>query len=208
MDSIRNAYPNFESELITEIDSTAITREVKAGEILLKTGQYIQDTILVLQGKIKIFREDQDGNEFFMYYLTPGQACALSMICAAKMETSKIMAIATEDSKLLMLPLNKMENWMSNYKSWYSFVVNTYRDRFEEMLLVLDQVAFRSMDERLEFYLKRQAEILNKKHIHLTHQEIANDLNSSREVISRLLKKMEQRGLLTLHRNDIELHIL
>lgn len=206
MESIQNAYPNFELDLIREIDSTAITREVKAGEILLKTGQYIQDTILVLQGKIKIFREDQDGNEFFMYYLTPGQACALSMICAAKMETSQIMAIATEDSKLLMLPLNKMENWMSHYKTWYSFVVNTYRDRFEEMLSVLDQVAFRSMDERLEFYLKRQADIQSNLHIHLTHQEIANDLNSSREVISRLLKKMEQRGLLTLHRNDIELH--
>jgi CRP/FNR family transcriptional regulator len=206
MESIQNAYPSFELDLIREIDSNAILKEVKAGEILLKTGQYIQDTILVLQGKIKIFREDQDGNEFFMYYLTPGQACALSMICAAKMETSQIMAIATEDSKLVLLPLDKMENWMSHYKSWYSFVVNTYRDRFEEMLSVLDQVAFRSMDERLEFYLKRQTEIQSSKHIHLTHQEIANDLNSSREVISRLLKKMEQRGLLTLHRNDIELH--
>ncbi|MBL7838105.1 MAG: Crp/Fnr family transcriptional regulator, partial [Bacteroidetes bacterium] len=135
----------------------------------------------------------------------PGQACAISMICATKMETSKIMARVMEDAEVLMVPLNLMEKWMGEFKSWYEFVVTTYRNRFEELLTVLDQVAFRSMDERLEFYLKRHADNNQSKIIPLSHQEIANELNSSREVISRLLKKMEQRGLVRLNRNNIEL---
>jgi len=103
-----------------------------------------------------------------------------------------------------MIPLQQMEQWMGHFKSWYEFVVNTYKNRFEEILLVLDQVAFRSMDERLEFYLKRQVEQLGQTHLNISHQEVANELNSSREVISRLLKKMEQRGMVKLHRNHIE----
>jgi CRP/FNR family transcriptional regulator len=121
------------------------------------------------------------------------------------METSQIMAKVTEDAEIVLVPLQQMDMWMSDYKSWYEFVVNTYRNRFEELLIVIDQVAFRAMDERLEFYLRRQAESTGNKDIQISHQEIANELNSSREVISRLLKKMEQRGLLQLHRNHIEL---
>jgi CRP/FNR family transcriptional regulator len=98
-----------------------------------------------------------------------------------------------------------MEKWAREYKSWYDFVVGTYRNRFEELLQVLDQVAFRNMDERLEFYLKRQSRQGDLRIIQISHQQIANDLNSTREVISRLLKKMEQRGLLKLNRNNIEL---
>lgn len=205
MDALRSAFPSFEPGLIEGIQKHAVVKSVKAGEIIIRTGQYISNTMLLLSGKIKIYREDQDGAEFFMYYLLPGQACAISMICATKMETSQIMAKATEDAEIVLVPLQQMEMWMSDYKSWYEFVVNTYRSRFEELLIVIDQVAFRAMDERLEFYLKRQAESIGKKDIQISHQEIANELNSSREVISRLLKKMEQRGLLNLHRNHIEL---
>ncbi|MFM6984039.1 MAG: Crp/Fnr family transcriptional regulator [Chitinophagaceae bacterium] len=203
--AIQNAYPDFEPGLIKTIEEHATVKHFQTGDVIIRTGQYIQNTMLVLNGKIKVYREDDEGNEFFMYYLMPGQACAISMICATKMETSKIMARVVEDSEVLMVPLNMMEKWMGEFKSWYEFVVTTYRNRFEEVLTVLDQVAFRSMDERLEFYLKRHAENNQSKTIHLSHQEIANELNSSREVISRLLKKMEQRGLLLLNRNSIEL---
>jgi len=203
--AIQNAYPDFEPGLVQTIEEHASVKQFKSGEIIIRTGQYIQNTMLVLNGKIKVYREDDEGNEFFMYYLMPGQACAISMICATKMETSKIMARMVEDAEVLVIPLNMMEKWMGEFKSWYEFVVTTYRNRFEEVLTVLDQVAFRSMDERLEFYLKRHAENNQSKTIHLSHQEIANELNSSREVISRLLKKMEQRGLLLLNRNSIEL---
>ena len=205
MDALKAAFPNFEAGLVEGIETHAVHKHLKAGEIIIRTGQYIQSTLLVLSGKIKIFREDQEGNEFLMYYLLPGQACAVSMICATKMETSQIMAKVLEDAEVLMIPLQQMESWMANYKSWYEFVINTYRNRFDELLTVLDQVAFRGMDERLEFYLKRQAENLGQKNINISHQEVANELNSSREVISRLLKKMDQRGLVKLHRNHIEL---
>ena len=203
--AIQNAYPDFEPGLVQTIEEHASVKHFNAGDVIIRTGQYIQNTMLLLNGKIKVYREDEEGNEFFMYYLMPGQACAISMICATKMETSKIMARVVDNAEVLMVPLNMMEKWMGEFKSWYEFVVSTYRNRFEEVLTVLDQVAFRSMDERLEFYLKRHAENNNSNIIHLSHQEIANELNSSREVISRLLKKMEQRGLLLLNRNSIEL---
>ena len=203
--AIQYAYPDFEPGLIKTIEEHAAVKHFQAGDVIIRTGQYIQNTMLVLNGKIKVYREDEEGNEFFMYYLMPGQACAISMICATRMETSKIMARVVEEAEVLMIPLNMMEKWMGEFKSWYEFVVTTYRNRFEEVLTVLDQVAFRSMDERLEFYLKRHADNNQSKVINLSHQEIANELNSSREVISRLLKKMEQRGLLMLNRNSIEL---
>lgn len=198
-------FPSFQSGLITNINEHCEALEAKAGTILMKTGQYIRNTILVVKGKIKIYREDEEGNEFFMYYLLPGQACAISMICATKAETSQIMAIVEEDAELIMIPLQLMDKWMTEFKSWYEFVIDTYKSRFEEVLLVLDQIAFRSLDERLEFYLQRNAKANATKHVKASHQEIANDLSTSREVISRLLKKMEQRGLVKLHRSDIEL---
>ena len=140
-----------------------------------------------------------------MYYLGPGQACALTMICAIQSHTSEIMAKAEEDAEVLMIPIQLMDDLMNKYKSWYQFVIQTYRGRFDELLSVIDNIAFRNMDERLEFYLKRHATATGKKLIETSHQQIADDLNSSREVISRLLKKMEQRNLLKLHRNMIEL---
>jgi len=127
------------------------------------------------------------------------------MICATRQETSQIMAKVVEAAEVIMVPLQQMEKWMGQHKSWYEFVVETYRSRFDEVLQVIDQIAFRSMDERLEFYLQRNAKANNSKIIHASHQEIANDLSSSREVISRLLKKMEQRGFVKLHRNEIEI---
>lgn len=205
MEAVSAVYSSFEPDLVKTIHESALVKHYKAGEIIIRTGQYIQNTMLILKGKIKVYREDSEGNEFFMYYLLPGQACAISMICATRMETSQIMAKVMEDAEILMIPLNMMEKWMGQYKSWYEFVVNTYRNRFEELLQVLDQVAFRSMDERLEFYLKRYVDNNNSSIVPLSHQEIANELNSSREVISRLLKKMEQRGLVRLNRNNIEL---
>jgi CRP/FNR family transcriptional regulator len=202
---IKSYYPNFNQQLVDEIDKQAIIKNVKAGEVLMRSGQYIKNTVLVISGKVKVYREDEDGGEFFMYYLQPGQACAISMICATKQETSSVMAKAVEDSELIMIPLQLMEKWMSEYRSWYEFVIETYRNRFEEVLTVIDNIAFKAMDERLEFYLKRHKDACNCNDIKLSHQEIASDLNTSREVISRLLKKMEQRGLVNLHRSHIEI---
>ncbi len=202
---IKDNFPNFNQLLLDEIEKNATIKEFNAGEVLIRSGQYIKNTVLVLKGKIKIYREDDDGNEFFMYYLQPGQACAISMICATKNETSAIMAKVVEDAEVIMLPLPLMEKWMAQHRSWYEFVIETYRNRFEEVLEVVDNIAFKAMDERLIYYLNKHKEVSKSKDIKLSHQEIANELNTSREVISRLLKKMEQQGLVNLHRNHIEL---
>ncbi|MBL7733628.1 MAG: Crp/Fnr family transcriptional regulator [Chitinophagaceae bacterium] len=201
----KDLFPQFEPELIELIEKEAVQRSFNAGDVIMRTGQYIKSTALVLEGRIKIYRENQDGGEFLMYYLGPGQACAVSMICVIQSTTSEIMAVAEEATEVLMIPVQLMDDLMNKYKSWYQFVIQTYRSRFDELLSVVDNIAFRNMDERLEFYLKRYAGKTGKKSISLSHQQIADDLNSSREVISRLLKKMEQRNLVRLHRNMIEL---
>jgi CRP/FNR family transcriptional regulator len=203
MQTIQQHFPSFNKDLVSDIDTHATIKTFKEGEVLMRSGQYIKHTVLVIKGKIKIYREGEDGGEFFMYYLQPGQACAISMICATKNETSQITAKVVEDAELVMVPLALMDKWMMEHRSWYEFVVDTYRNRFEEVLIVIDNIAFRAMDERLQFYLKKQQVSCNCTDLKLSHQEIANDLNTSREVISRLLKKMEQRGLITLHRSYI-----
>ena len=148
--SLKNTFPSFSNELIQEIESNAVHQSYKAGDVIMRTGQYINNTILLTEGQIKIYREGENGGEFFMYYLQPGQACAVSMICATKSQTSQIMAKAVEDVELIMIPLALMEKWMMEHRSWYEFVIFTYRTRFEEVLEVVDSIAFRAMDERLE----------------------------------------------------------
>ena len=203
--NLKKIFPIFSTALIEDINANAIEQSYTAGHVLMRTGQYIKNTVLVLNGSIKIYREDEDGGEFFMYYLQSGQACAISMICAAKNETSQIMAKVVEDAEIILIPLPLMDKWMMQHRSWYEFVLGTYRSRFEEVLEVVDSIAFRAMDERLEFYLKRHKDACGCVDLKLSHQEIAAELNTSREVISRLLKKLEQRGALKLHRNHIEL---
>lgn len=203
--TLKQIFPNFSNELLSAIEENASEQNFEAGTILMRTGQYIKNTVLILEGKIKIYREGEDGGEFLMYYLKTGQACALSMICKSKSEKSQIMAKVIEDVSVMMIPLQLMEKWMMEYRSWFEFVIETYRDRFEEILEVVDNIAFRSTDERLEFYLKRHSKACGCTEVKLSHQEIATELNTSREVVSRLLKKMEQRGLVKLNRNHIEL---
>ncbi|MEJ7821144.1 MAG: Crp/Fnr family transcriptional regulator [Chitinophagaceae bacterium] len=201
--NLKQLFPNLEEGLYNEIVKYGSIKDVKAGETLLKVGQTIRSTMLILDGLIKLYREDDEGKEFFIYHLDAGQACSLSMVCAAKHETSEVLAKALTDATVLAIPLEFMDQWMSKYKSWYQFVITSYRNRFEELLKTIDAIAFTGMDERLEYYLKKQIEKLGNN-LKITHQEIANDLNTSREVVSRLLKKMEAKGWLTIHRNSIE----
>src|SRR5688572_8391908 len=175
-DLLRKSYPLFEDELVDEIEEQGEFRTFPANEILMRKGQFIRSTMLVLNGLIKIYREDDDGNEFLMYYLKPGEACALSLVCAAKHEASPIMAKTVVETEVMMVPVDTMSEWMSKFKSWYQFVIETYRARFDELLVTLDNVAFRSMDERLEFYLKRAKEAQGTTLLNISHQEIAQEL--------------------------------
>ncbi len=195
-------FDQLEPELKEEILAIAVEKEVPAGTTLLKAGNSINSTMLVLDGRLKVYREDSDGNEFFIYFIESGSACAMSIMCAAMEEKSQITVIAETDVTLLSIPFDSTRKWLNSYPSWDEFILKTYRSKMDELLQVLDNIAFRSMDERLLFYLKRmtdgRADVL-----HISHQDIARDLNSAREVISRLLKKLEQRGAVELHRNEI-----
>jgi CRP/FNR family transcriptional regulator len=198
-------FPQFEDALVERIATVASLRTFARDEVMMYSGRYFKSTILIVGGRVKLYRESDDGKEYFMYYIEAGNACALSMICAARNQASEITAVAVEDTQVIQVPLEIMDDLMRDYKSWYYFVLETYRSRFEELLVVIDQIAFKHMDERLEHYLFNQFNEFNSRRLEITHQQIANDLSSTREVISRLLKKMEQNGKIRLHRNEIEL---
>jgi CRP/FNR family transcriptional regulator len=197
-------FPMLDSELREQMAGIAVLKNFHAGDLLLEKGHYFRSTYLVVEGAVQMYREDDEGNEFLVYLITAGEACALSMICALKHEKSAFRARAIENTTVIAIPLDDMDKWMQNYKSWYYFVLETYRSRMDTLLEVIDQVIFRSMDERLEFYLKNKIRKFGSPVLQITHQQIANDLNSSREVISRLLKKMEIKGMLKAERNVIE----
>lgn len=197
-------FPQFDPELRSLLAENATMKTFQEGEILIQTGQNMRSTMLIAGGMVKVYRQDSEGQEFFMYHLYPGNACALSMICALRQHTSEVMAKAVEQSTVILIPIALMETLMKEYKTWYAFVLDTYRIRFEELLVVIDSIAFKGMDERLQLYLEKQLINQSDNKLQLTHSQIANDLNSSREVISRLLKKMEQRGQVILHRSFIE----
>lgn len=200
---LHQLFPNLEEGLYEEIMQHGEIKEVPAGTTLLKIGQTIRSTMLILDGVVKLYQEDDEGNEFFIYHIQPGQACAVSMVCTYQAEKSQVMARTLTDVTLLTIPLEYMDKWLAKYKSWHYFVIRTYRSRYEELLKTINEIAFKNMDERLEFYLLGQVKQFGNQ-VKLTHQEIASDLNSSREVISRLMKKMERNGWIIIHRNYFE----
>jgi CRP/FNR family transcriptional regulator len=202
---LQNQFPQFDNDLITYLERIGQVINVDEGDMMMRPGQYFKNALLILDGRVKLYREGDNGEEFFLYYLNKGEACALSMICAAKNEASAVKAKAMTSVKALAIPIQYMDELMQNHRQWYYFVLETYRARFEELLTVIDQVAFHSMDQKLEFYLKRQFDSMKTNKIVITHQEIADDLNTSREVISRLLKKLELHKRISISRNEITL---
>ncbi len=195
-------FSNLEDSLVEEMMAKGKIIEAEANDVLMQAGQPIRSTMLLIDGRIKIYREDDQGNEFLMYYLEPGSACAFSIMCAMSDELSQITAVAETEVTMLAIPFADTASWMTKYRSWDAFILRNYRKRFEELLLTLDHIAFRSMDERLVFYLRRKVQAEGPE-LNISHQEIARDLNTAREVVSRLLKKLEQRGALSLERNKV-----
>jgi len=205
-DIIKDNYSGvFEEQLLDEIAQVAKFYEFKEGDILIDFGDYIKNMPLLLKGAIKILREDFDEGELLLYFIEKGDTCAMTMACCLGDTKSEIRAVAETDVQLIMLPVNKMEEWLGKYKSWRNFVFNSYNNRLKEMLTAIDNLAFMHMDERLLNYLSEKAKINKTKEIQSTHQEIAYDLHTSRVVISRLLKALEKEGKIILHRASIEL---
>jgi CRP/FNR family transcriptional regulator len=178
---------------------------IAAGELLMDIGQYIKFMPFVLEGSLKVMREDAEGHELLLYYINPGETCAMSLTCCQGNSKSNVRAVAEEDTTFLSVPVNMLDQWTSDFRSFKSFVLLSYQRRFDELLRTIDGIAFQKLDNRLLNSLKSKASASGSKTITTTHQELASELNSSREVISRLLKSMEHEGLVILGRGKIEL---
>jgi rhodanese-related sulfurtransferase/CRP-like cAMP-binding protein len=151
--TFRQLFPGLEEKLYEEIEQQGDIRHIPAGTAMLRKGQTIRSTMLVLEGIVKLYQEDDEGNEFFMYDIEPGEACAVSMVCTYRQENSQVLAKAMTDVTVLTIPLQYMDEWLGKYKSWHYFVIRTWRARYEELLNTINTIAFKNMDERLEFYI-------------------------------------------------------
>ena len=173
--------------------------------MLIEIGDYIKFMPLLISGAIKILREDDKGDELALYFIERGDTCAMTLSCCVRDTKSEIRAVAETDTKLIMLPVQKMTEWMHKYKSWQAFILQSYHTRMMEMLEAIDTIAFLKMDERLFKYIRDKAMVTHDDVLHVTHQEIAQDLHTSRVVVSRLLKTLENAGKIELFRNKIKI---
>jgi len=195
----------FEPGLLREIDAKAKPVFVKEGTVILDIGQTVRTIPLLVKGTLKISRLDDGGKELLLYYVHANEGCAMTFTCCMEQFPSEIKATAETDVELLAIPVSVMDAWLVKYPSWKSFVMRTVRNRFTELLNAVDQLAFQKLDERLVNYLKEKSKATGSTLINLSHEEIAAEMASSREVISRLLKKLENDKKLLLYRNQIKL---
>jgi CRP/FNR family transcriptional regulator len=195
----------FEESLINEILEVSKIQNFKEGDIIIDFNENIKNMPLMLNGAIKILREDFDEGELLLYFIEKGDTCAMSMQCCLGNAKSEIRAIAETDGQLILIPVAKMNEWLGKYATWRNFVFNSYNNRLKEMLTTIDHLAFMNMDERVLNYLLEKSKINTSNQINKTHQEIAYDLNTSRVVISRILKALENKGKIKLNRAYIEL---
>jgi CRP/FNR family transcriptional regulator, anaerobic regulatory protein len=195
----------FERSLLDEIDSKGMNMAVAHGQALIDVGQSIQGVPLVRRGVFKVSTMNEDGQEMLLYYVNPGESCAMTFTCCMAQQESAIKATAEEDGEFLIIPVYIVEEWLSKYATWRSFVMRTVMNRFQELLKMIDSITFKKMDERLVDYLKQKSKVTGSALINLSHQEIADELATNRVVISRLLKKMEDEKMLLLYRNQVKL---
>lgn len=194
----------FEEDLIEEIISNGTEKHIKSGEILIDYGQQLSYMPLLLEGALKVTREDSEGDELLLYYLENGDTCSVTLSCCLGDATSKIRAVAERDSYMVMIPVSNMMDWMQKYRGWMAFVFESYNNRYNELLSAIDSLAFSNMHERLFKYLKNKVLVNKSTELQATHQDIAYDLHTSRVVVSRLLKNLEKEGKIKLHRNRLE----
>jgi len=203
---IQSRYPQIaEKALQEEIAEVGKIMHFQAGQVIMDTGNYVKVLPLVIDGVIKVVREDEEGNELFLYYLQAGETCSMSFTCCLMHKRSEIRTIAEEETTLVGIPIRYVDEWMTRYQSWKNFVMKTYDFRMMELIRTIDDIAFKKMDERLVSLLEKKAEATDSRIIQATHQELAYDLNASREAVSRLLKQLENEGVVRLGRNKIEL---
>ena len=194
----------YERSTVEVVLETAKLKKLRADDWMVDIGDPIVYMPLLLKGQLRILREDEEGHELLLYYIRPGETCAMSLTCCSGNAVSNVRAVAEEDTELLLLPIQIIDEWTTKYPSFKSFILKTYQKRFEELLNTIDSIAFHNLDDRLTQLLKQKSEKEGSE-LKTTHQELANQLNSSREVISRLLKQMERKGKIQMGRNKITL---
>ena len=202
---IRQKFPFLEDQLIKEIADSAVQRNLSEGERLLSEGEFVRWLPVVTEGLLSISRSEPGGNDLFLYYLNPGEVCGMAISCCMSQHRSNIKAVAETDSVVLMIPGQNIEIWLTEYRTWKEFIMNSFRHRFDEMLSTIDALAFLKMDDRLIRYLKEHRRATGDPLFKGSHSDIANHLNTSREVVSRLLKALEKDGRVYLSRNQIDL---
>lgn len=194
----------FEPELINEICANGQLRTFKDNDVLVDIGDKITHMPLVISGSVKIMTEDKDGAELLLYYLELGDTCTVTLNCCTRKSISTIRAIAETDVEILFVPVGFMDEWMVRYSSWRNYVLDSYNSRLNEMVSAIDNIVFNSLEERIEKYLRDKAWIARTATLNISHQQIANDLHSSRVVISRLMKKLEKNGIIKQARHKVD----
>lgn len=192
-------------ELREKLAEMGFAKAFNEGEVILNENAYIKAIPIVTKGSIKVLRTDEDGKEILLYYIKPGESCIMSFLGGIHQDTSKVKAIAEEDTEILFIPIDKVSLLIKDFPEWLDFIFRLYHKRFEELLEVVNAVAFKKMDERLLNLLQKKTGLTNNQTLSVTHEQLANELGTARVVVSRLLKHMEDQGLVKLGRNKITL---
>lgn len=190
--------------LIQEINARSRRKTLTNNDVLIFPGDVLVFVPIVLSGALRIVREDEEGREVFLYHLYPSQTCAMAVNCCQSKKKSMIKAIAEDETEVMMVPTDLIDQ-LFKYPEWKTFINNTYSSRFAELIEVIDLIAFNSLDKKILNYLEKKKEALHTSSLNITHQQIAGELNTHREAVSRLLRTMEQKGIVKLGRNTIEL---
>ncbi|REE82182.1 CRP/FNR family transcriptional regulator [Lutibacter oceani] len=193
----------FEDELINEIIDVGILQTIKSNELLIDIGDKMTHVPLILQGAVKIIREDNNGDEIALYFLEKGDTCAISFINCINQTKSMFRGVTEKETEGIFIPVSKIDEWLIKYKSWRHFIIDSYHMRLIEMVESIDSLAFMKLDDRLHKYLTDKVKIMKDNTLIITHQEIADDINTSRVVVSRLLKILEKEGKIKIRRNRI-----
>jgi CRP/FNR family transcriptional regulator len=192
-------------EIQEKLVAYGTTKTFSEGDVILNENAYIHSIPIVTRGSIRVLRTDEDGREILLYYIQAGESCIMSFLGGLHHDTSKVKAIAEEETEILFLPMDKVSLLIKAYPQWLDYIFRLYHKRFEELLDVVNAVAFKKMDERLLTFIRKKCELTSSHTLHVTHEQLANELGTARVVVSRLLKSMEEQGLVKLGRNKITL---
>ncbi|HVA98931.1 MAG TPA: Crp/Fnr family transcriptional regulator [Bacteroidia bacterium] len=195
----------FQKLLNKEVYASGQVKSFPANTVILDFNAYIKSIPIVLSGSIKVIRTDEDGKEILLYYIKPGESCIMSFLAGIHNDTSKIKAIVEEDAEVLLIPVSKASQWIKEFPEWTDFIFTLYQKRFEELLEVVNAVAFQKIDERLLHLIQKKCDLTKSNALTVTHEQLSNELGTARVVVSRLLKQMENQGLVILGRNKITL---